>query len=121
MHDEERPILDVHVGDYAVTRMCDGSLEVARVEGVYPPNTEGQFYSGHPTGPRPYQCIALEGIALIPSSLDNLQIFKSKVEADVAVLREQLARAEAELFEEKQAHVATREKLASIRNVLRSL
>lgn len=117
---DEDIILDAKVGQFAVTKMASGELHATRIAEIYPPNTEGQVFCGRTIESAPYQRIHLEGLALVGSSAVQ-RIIDTEVECKLFMAEEALKRTIAELEMEKAAHVRTREKLATIRQTLRSL
>jgi hypothetical protein len=116
-------ILDVKVGQWAVIwmRAEERYLAAFRVAEVYAPN-EAKDYCGHPHS-APYQRVALEGCALVPTSSSSggeMKIFDTKAEANLFVVEATLEKLKADLRAEKDAHRATRMKVYELGRILKS-
>jgi len=77
------------VGQFAVTSMGNGQLHATRIAGIYPPNTKGQVYCDRVIEPAPYQCVALEGVALVPSRA-VLRVLATEIECRLFETEEEL-------------------------------
>jgi hypothetical protein len=110
---------EVRVGQFGVVKMSNGELQAFEIVEIFEPNVESTFL-GHTFDVRPYQCVHLQGCAVVDTrSLER--VIDTENEAKLFMLEASVERTLRDLQIEREAHAATKQQLHTIRRALRSL